>query len=115
MAGLLLRQGADPLLKNDYGWSAIFYFTRNGNPAMLDTLIRGGANIDDTADVDPSHAGSTPLMWAAYMNLLPQLDALLDRKPRLDIRDRHGLTALDYATRLGHKDAAARLKAAASN
>lgn len=24
-----------------------------------------GANINDTANVDPSHAGSTALMWAA--------------------------------------------------
>jgi ankyrin repeat protein len=112
MATLLLRYSADPLLKNDYGWSAIFYYTRNGNPAMIDILIAGGANIDDTANVDPSHAGSTPLMWAAYMNLLPQLDALLKHQPRLDIRDRAGNTALDYATRFKHSEAVARLKAA---
>jgi ankyrin repeat protein len=114
MATLLLRHGADPGLKNDYGWSAMFYFTRNGNPDMIDILIAGGANIDDTANVDPFHAGSTPLMWAAFMNLLPQLDALLKHRPRLDIRDRAGNTALDYATRLRHPEAVARLKAAAA-
>jgi ankyrin repeat protein len=114
MATLLLRHRADPRLKNDYGWSAIFYFTRNGTPDMIDILIAGGANINDTADVDPSHAGSTPLMWAAFMNLLPQLDALLRHRPRLDIRDRAGNTALDYATRFKHTEAIARLKAAAT-
>ena len=114
MATLLLLHRADPRLKNDYGWSAIFYFTRNGTPDMIDILIAGGANIDDTADVDPSHAGSTPLMWAAFMNLLPQLDALLNHRPRLDIRDRAGNTALDYATRLKRPEAVARLKAAAA-
>lgn len=114
MATMLLRHRADPRLKNDYGWSAIFYFTRNGNPDMIDILIAGGANINDTADVDPSHAGSTPLMWAAFMNLLPQLDALLKHQPRLDIRDRAGNTALDYATRLKRTEAVARLKAAAT-
>ena len=114
MATMLLRHRADPRLKNDYGWSAIFYFTRNGTPDMIDILIAGGANINDTADVDPSHAGSTPLMWAAFMNLLPQLDALLKHQPRLDIRDRAGNTALDYATRLKRTDAIARLKAAAA-
>jgi hypothetical protein len=112
MATVLLRHRADPRLKNDYGWSAIFYFTRNGNPEMIDILIAGGANINDTADVDPSHAGSTPLMWAAFMNLLPQLDALLKHQPRLDIRDRAGNTALDYATRLKRTEAITRLKAA---
>ena len=114
MATLLLQHRADPRLKNDYGWSAIFYFTRNGTPAVLDILIAGGANINDTADIDPSHAGPTPLMWAAFMNLLPQLDALLKHRPRLDIRDRAGNTALDYATRLKHPEAVARLKAAAA-
>ena len=51
--------------------------------------------------------------WAAFMNLLPQLDALLEHKPRLDIRDRAGNTALDYAMRFRHDAAVARLKAAA--
>jgi len=49
MVALLLRYGANPALKNDYGWSAIFYYTRNGNPAMIDTLVAAGADIDDTA------------------------------------------------------------------
>ena len=80
---------------------------------MIHALVAGGANVNDTADVDPSHAGSTPLMWAAFMNLLPQLDALLEHKPRLDIRDRAGNTALDYAMRFRHDAAVARLKAAA--
>ena len=110
---LLLRYGADPALKNDYGWSAIFYATRNGDADMIHALVAGGANVNDTADVDPSHAGSTPLMWAAFMNLLPQLDALLEHKPRLDIRDRAGNTALDYAMRFRHHEAVARLTAAA--
>ena len=105
--------GTDPALKNDYGWSAIFYATRNGDADMIHALVAGGANVNDTADVDPSHAGLTPLMWAAFMNLLPQLDALLEHKPRLDIRDRAGNTALDYAMRFRHHEAVARLKAAA--
>lgn len=99
-------------MKNDYGWSAIFYFTRNGTPDMIDILIAGGANINDTVDIGPSHAGSTPLMWAAFMNLLPQLDALLRHRPRLDISDRAGNTALDYATRLKRTEAITRLNAA---
>ena len=112
MTALLLRYGADPALKNDYGWSAIFYHTRNGTPEMLTLLLGAGANINDTADVDPSHAGSTPLMWAAFMNRGPQLEELLRYRPRLDMRDRAGNTALDYATRFKHTDVVMRLKAA---
>ena len=104
MAALLLRFGADTKLKNDYGWSALFYFTHHGSVEMLDTLLGAGAEVNDTAIVDPSHAGSTPLMWAAYMNRPAHLQVLLKYKARLDMRDRAGKTALDYARGFGHQE-----------
>ena len=104
MVALLLRYGADTKLKNDYGWSALFYFTHHGSVEMLDALLGAGAEVNDTAIVDPSHAGSTPLMWAAYMNRPAHLQVLLKYKARLDIRDRAGKTALDYARGFGHQE-----------
>lgn len=105
MAALLLRFGADTKAKNSYGWSALFYYTHHGSVEMIETLLSAGADINDMANVDPSHAGSTPLMWAAYMNRIAQLQALLRHQPRLDIRDRAGKTALDYARGFGHQEA----------
>ncbi|MFN0161738.1 MAG: ankyrin repeat domain-containing protein [Burkholderiales bacterium] len=110
MVALLLRYGAETGAKNKYGWSPIFYFTRNGSTDMLEALLAGGANINVTADVDPSHAGTTALMWAAYMNRLPQLTVLLRHGARTDLRDRAGKTALDYARGFGHKEAIALLE-----
>ncbi len=115
MVALLLRFGADTRTKNNYGWSAIFYYTHHGTPDMLDALLGAGAAIDDTADVDPSHAGSTPLMWAAYMNRGAQLRTLLKYNPRLEIRDRAKKTALDYARQFGHVEPIQLLSAAAAS
>jgi hypothetical protein len=114
MAALLLRFGADTKPKNDYGWSALFYYTHHGSVEMLDILLGAGAAINDTADVDPSHAGTTPLMWAAYMNRTAHLQTLLKYKPRLDLRDRAGKTALDYARGFGHQESIRLLTAARS-
>lgn len=114
MAALLLRFGADHRIRNSYGWSALFYYTHHGSVEMIDTLLAAGADINDTANVDPSHAGSTPLMWAAYMNRTAHLQALLKHKPRLDLRDGSGKTALDYARGFGHREAIRLLEGANS-
>ncbi len=105
MASLLLRAGADRDVKNGYGWSAVFYYTHHGSVEMLDALLAAGADIDATADVDPSHRGTTPLMWAAYMNRTAHLQTLLKYRPKRDIRDAAGKTALDYARGFGHAEA----------
>ena len=114
VAALLLRFGADARIKNSYGWSALFYYTHHGSLEMVETLLAAGAAINDTADVDPSHAGSTPLMWAAYMNRTAHLQLLLRHRARVDIRDRAGKTALDYARGFGHQEAIGLLTAAAT-
>lgn len=112
MVRLLLSHRADVSPKNSYGWSAAFYYTHHGSPEMLDLLLSAGAKVDDTADVDPSHAGSTPLMWAAFMGRADMLRVILAHRPDLGIRDRAGKTALDYARQRGHPEAARTLMAA---
>lgn len=105
MVDLLLQAGAEKIVKNSYGWSAIFYFTHHGSVDMLDKLLAAGAHIDATADVDPSHRGTTALMWAAYMNRTAHLQTLLKHRAKRDIRDAAGKTALDYAKGFGHTEA----------
>lgn len=112
MVRLLLAHRADLKPKNRYGWSAAFHYTHHGSPEMLDLLLSAGARVDDTADVDPSHAGSTPLMWAAFMGRTDMLRVILAHRPDLGIRDRAGKTALDYARQRGHPEAARTLMAA---
>ena len=46
------------------------------------------------------------------MNRPAQWQALLKHKPRLDIRDRAGKTALDYARGFGHQEAVRLLSSA---
>lgn len=105
MVSLLLQAGAEKNVKNGYGWSAVFYYTHHGSVEMLDTLLAAGADINATADVDPSHRGTTALMWAAYMNRTAHLPILLKYQPKRDIRDAAGKTALDYAKGFGHAEA----------
>jgi ankyrin repeat protein len=105
MASLLMQAGAEKNVKNGYGWSAVFYYTHHGSIEMLDALLAAGADINATADVDPSHRGTTALMWAAYMNRTAHLQTLLKYQPKRDVRDAAGKTALDYAKGFGHAEA----------
>ena len=105
MVDLLMRAGAEKNVKNGYGWSAVFYYTHHGSIEMLDALLAAGVDINATADVDPSHRGTTALMWAAYMNRTAHLQTLLKYQPKRDIRDAAGKTALDYAKGFGHAEA----------
>jgi hypothetical protein len=105
MASLLMQAGAEKNVKNGYGWSAVFYYTHHGSIEMLDALLAAGADINATANVDPSHLGTTALMWAAYMNRTAHLQTLLKYQPKRDVRDAAGKTALDYAKGFGHADA----------
>lgn len=105
MASLLIQAGAEKNVKNGYGWSAVFYYTHHGSIEMLDALLAAGADINATADVDPSHRGTTALMWAAYMNRTAHLQTLLKYQPKRDVRDAAGKTALDYAKGFGHAEA----------
>lgn len=114
MVGLLLQAGAAKDVKNGYGWSAVFYYTHHGSVEMLDTLLAAGADINATADFDPSHSGTTALMWAAYMNRTAHLQVLLKYQPKRDIRDAAGKTALDYAKGFSHAEAVRLLSAPAS-
>ena len=104
MATILLQAGAEKNVKNGYGWSAVFYYTHHGSIEMLDALLAAGADINATADVDPSHRGTTALMWAAYMNRTAHLQTLLKYQAKRDIRDAAGKTALDYAKGFGHAE-----------
>jgi hypothetical protein len=105
MAAILLQAGAEKNVKNGYSWSAVFYYTHHGSVEMLDALLAAGADINATADVDPSHRGTTALMWAAYMNRTAHLQTLLKYQAKRDIRDAAGKTALDYAKGFGHAEA----------
>jgi hypothetical protein len=105
MAAILLQAGAEKNVKNGYGWSAVFYYTHHGSVEMLDALLAAGADINATADVDPSHRGTTALMWAAYMNRTAHLQTLLKYQAKRDIRDAAGKTAVDYAKGFGHAEA----------
>lgn len=104
MVTLLLRFGADKDAKNEYGWFPLLYFTHHGSPEMVEVLLAAGAEVNATADVDRSHAGTTSLMWAAYMNRPEHLKVLLRHRARADVRDRAGKTALDYARGFGHQE-----------
>ena len=65
----------------------------NQNPAVIETLIKYGANIKER-DKD----GMTPLMLAARDNQNPEaIETLIKHGADAKTKDKDGRTALDYA------------------
>lgn len=61
----------------------------------LQKLLREGADVNGPQEPE----SLTPLMWAIMHKNEKMLEALLERRPDLEIKDNNGWTALMYATR----------------
>jgi serine/threonine-protein phosphatase 6 regulatory ankyrin repeat subunit B len=49
MLKLLLAQNADPNMQNNYGWTPLMLAARSGDPLVVSTLIRYGADVRMTS------------------------------------------------------------------
>jgi ankyrin repeat protein len=99
-AGLLIRAGANPTLRNLYGATPLYLASLNGNAAMIRMLLDAGA---DVSAVDPT--GETILMTAARTGDFDAVELLLDRGADVDARDpEFQQTALMFAVRENHPD-----------
>jgi ankyrin repeat protein len=91
----LLLQGVGPNATDNYGVPLLHFAVRNNNVKITELLLDHGA---DPNQVSP--AGFTPLMSAAEKSIAV-LPLLIRRGARLDLRDPHGNTALDWAKKYG--------------
>ena len=79
----------------------LFMAARNGSAAMVDVLLRSGADFNRAND-----NGTTPLMMASAAGSGETVRLLLDRGVNPNVREAvHGQTALMFAAALGRADA----------
>lgn len=92
----LLAKGAEV---NRPGWTALHYAAASGSNDIARLLLAKGADVNA---VSPNR--TTPLMMAAGEGHIMMVKLLLDNGADLGRKNDHGMNALDFATRSGHKD-----------
>jgi hypothetical protein len=95
---------------NKPGWTALHYAASGTAPehaAIMALLLEHHAYIDAA-----SPNGSTPLMMAAQYGTREALQLLLDEGADPALKNQLGLSASDFALRVGRKDAAQAIAAA---
>ena len=94
----LLERGADVNLADQDGKTAFMRAARNGNVDVVNTLLAAdGINVNAT----DSH-GRTAFMYAAMSGRVELVEALLKAGVDVNLCDRNGMSALDYARERRH-------------
>lgn len=104
VAHALLDHGAHPDQPNARGQTPLAGATFKDDPDMVELLLHHGADADGAGP-----DGQTPLMLAAMYDRPEMVDLLLSHGASPDRRDVQGLTARDYAARMGAQGSLARL------
>jgi uncharacterized protein len=90
-----------------YGWPPLIYGAFNGHAAVVDYLLKRGAEIDATTE-----NGSTALFFAARYGHREVVELLLKNKAETNIANENGETAIDWAMKSGNTDIENLLRAA---
>ena len=104
LARKLIERGADV---NKTGWAPLHYAATNGHLEVMELLLENHAYIDAE-----SPNGTTPLMMAALYGTPAAVKLLLDAGADPTPRNQLGMTAIDFATKAGRRDAAELIAAA---
>lgn len=104
LARLLIARGADV---NKPGWAPLHYAATHGHLELMQLLLDEHAYIDAE-----SPNGSTPLMMAAHYGTPQAVQLLLDAGADPLLKNRLGLSAIDFAFRANRRDVADRIAAA---
>lgn len=96
----LLENGASPnLVSTIDGWTALHYAATGRSKAVLEHLLRGGANVNSTTET-----ASTALQAAVERDDMDSVRLLLDSGARMDLRQSDGSSAFDLAAAGGNKE-----------
>lgn len=93
----LLKLGVNPDARDGNGLTPLMLAAAYGDDTAVNILMSNGADIN----AQSAKEGMTPLMGAALKGEFGALGTLLLHKPRLDIKDKKGRTAYDYALENG--------------
>jgi ankyrin repeat protein len=95
-----LASQIDPNIGNDTGVTPIFIAIQKGRQNWVEKFLELGISPSESE----RESGFTPLMEAivSYQDEIAKL--LLDHGAEKSLRDRHGLSALDYARKMRRND-----------
>ena len=93
----LLQEGADPNVRADYDRTPLMETAEKGHALAADVLIDGGANVDNTEQIN----GLTALMLAALNGHADVVSVLVSRGADITKADLAGQTPLMMAARAG--------------
>ncbi len=96
LAKVLIEQGAEV---NKPGWTPLHYAASKGHIEMMRLLIESSAYLDAE-----SPNGTTPLMMAAYYGTPQSVKLLLEEGADPLLKNKLGLSALDFANQTTNKD-----------
>src|SRR6516165_7895166 len=106
MSDLLIRAGAQVSAANEAGATPLLLATMNGNAAMIEALIKAGA--DPNAPL--TRSGDTALMMAARTGKIDAVRALADHGANVNAAESWGgTTALMWAVSERHPEVVKRL------
>lgn len=100
----LVEAGADV---NLYGWPPLIYASFNGHAAVVDYLLKKGAEVNAT-----TANGSTALLFAARFGHLEVVELLLQNNADPNLANERGATAIDWALKTENTDIADLLRKA---
>lgn len=94
----LVHAGADV---NFYGWPPLVYAAFNGHAAVVDYLLKMGAEVNAT-----TANGSTALLFASRFGHIQVVERLLHDQADPNITNQYGATAYDWAMKTENTDIA---------
>jgi len=96
---LLMKYGVDIHELNEDGLSALDVAIKFKNNATVDFVIKQGIDVNETQ----RRSGINPLMLASCFSDTSIIETLLNNGADINKVDRSGMSAKDYAKRLGQK------------
>lgn len=92
----LLDAGSDANVLGNIGYPPLIWASvANEDPAILEALIQGGADVDKA---DRTSAGATALMYAAQTGKAENARVLLEHGAKIELQDNEGKTPLLIAS-----------------
>lgn len=96
----LIENGSNVNSLTTDGWTALHFAAQKGYSKIADLLIKSGINVD----VQGLRYQRTALHYAADQGKTSVVQLIINAKGRTDLKDISGSTALEIATRKGHKE-----------
>lgn len=104
----LLDNGADPDIPDEPNWTPLVWAAEQNNIEVVNVMLKKTKDINRIDSV----GGMTPLMWATFNehDNPAIIQALLDKGALVNIKDKHGDTALSWAMKKGNTATVALLR-----